>query len=167
MKNRNWLSVRKGLALSVLVPAILVFSSSVACAHPLGNFSTNHFAHIEVGADRIKLRYVIDMAEIPTFQELQRLTGNGDSALSRAELDAYAARVTEQYADALLLVIDDARVPLRVLETHAKLWRVRADFRRCGSSATLLEPFRRAALKPCTACDSKIRTILIALAGAN
>ncbi len=121
MKNRNWLSVCRGPALSVLIPAILVFSSSVACAHPLGNFSTNHFAHIEVGADRIKLRYVIDMAEIPTFQELQRLTGNGDSAPSRAQLDAYAARVTEQYADALLLVIDDARVPLRILETNAKL----------------------------------------------
>jgi nickel/cobalt transporter (NicO) family protein len=121
MKNRNWLSVCRGLALSVLIPAILVFSSSVACAHPLGNFSTNHFAHIEVGADRIKLRYVIDMAEIPTFQELQRLTGNGDTAPSGAELDAYAARVTEQYADALLLVIDNVRVPLRVLETHAKL----------------------------------------------
>ena len=121
MKNRCYLSVCRRLGLSVLIPAILVFSSSVAYAHPLGNFSTNHFAHIEVGADRIKLRYVIDMAEIPTFQELQSLTGNGDSAPSEVELDAYAARVTEQYADRLLLVIDDARIPLRVLETHAKL----------------------------------------------
>lgn len=121
MKNRNCLSVYRGLALSVLIPAILVFSSSVAHGHPLGNFSTNHFAHIEVGVDQIKLRYVIDMAEIPTFQELQRLTGTGDSAPSEAELNAYAARVTEQYADGLLLVVDDARVSLRVLETHAKL----------------------------------------------
>jgi len=40
-------------------------------AHPMGNFSISHFAgfRIEVGA--INLRYILDMAEIPTFQEMQ------------------------------------------------------------------------------------------------
>ena len=121
MKNCILLSVRKRLALSVLFLAIISLASSVAWAHPLGNFSTNHFTRIEVGADQIKLRYVIDMAEIPTFQELQRLKGNGNSTLSTAELDAYSARVAEGYADGLLLFIDHARVPLRVLKSHAKL----------------------------------------------
>jgi ABC-type nickel/cobalt efflux system permease component RcnA len=121
MTNCNWISVCKRLALSVLFPAIMFLDASVACAHPLGNFTTNHFTRIEVGADQIRLHYVIDMAEIPTFQELQRLNGNGNSAPSKAELNAYAARVTERYVDGLLLFIDDSRVPLRVLETHAKL----------------------------------------------
>ena len=121
MTNRNWFSVCQKLAMGLLFPVMMFLGSSVACAHPLGNFSTNHFTRIEVGADQIRLRYVIDMAEIPTFQELQRLNGNGNSALSMVELDAYAAGVTERYIDGLLLFIDDARVPLRVLETHAKL----------------------------------------------
>lgn len=121
MTNFIWLSFCKRLTLSLLFPAIMFLGVSVADAHPLGNFTTNHFTRIEVGADQIKLHYVIDMAEIPTFQELQRLNGNGNSAPSKAELDAYAARVTERYTDGLLLIIDDARVPLRVLETHAKL----------------------------------------------
>jgi nickel/cobalt exporter len=121
MTNCNLLSVCKRLALSVLFPAIMLLGASVAFAHPLGNFSTNHFTHIEVGSDQIRLHYVIDMAEIPTFQELQRLNGNGNSAPSKAELDAYAARITERYTDGLLLFIDDARVALRVLETHATL----------------------------------------------
>lgn len=121
MTNFIWLSFCKRLTLSLLFPAIMFLGASVADAHPLGNFSTNHFTRIEVSADQIRLHYVIDMAEIPTFQELQRLNGNGNSVPSKAELDAYAAHVTERYKDGLLLFIDDARVPLRVLETHAKL----------------------------------------------
>ena len=39
--------------------------------HPLGNFSISHYAGIEIGADAVRIRYVVDMAEIPTFQEMQ------------------------------------------------------------------------------------------------
>src|SRR5262245_64682955 len=42
-----------------------------ATAHPLGNFSINRYTGIEVGRNVIALRYFVDMAEIPTFQELQ------------------------------------------------------------------------------------------------
>ena len=60
---------RAGLALAgglvLLVPAI-------ALAHPLGNFTVNHYAGIRVEPDRIVLDLVIDEAEIPTFQD--RLT---------------------------------------------------------------------------------------------
>ena len=42
-----------------------------AYAHPMGNFSINHYAKIEVGTQRVDLEYIIDMAEIPTFQETQ------------------------------------------------------------------------------------------------
>ena len=53
------------------------------------------------------------MAEVPTFQELQRLSSEGHSP-DKAELDAYLKQLTTSYAGALLLVIDDARVPLAV-----------------------------------------------------
>jgi hypothetical protein len=59
--------------------------------------------------------------EIPTFQELQGITGNSEGLPSKAELDAYAARVTARYADGLILVVDGANLPLRVLTTHASL----------------------------------------------
>ncbi|MDP9245632.1 MAG: hypothetical protein M3O64_03165, partial [Chloroflexota bacterium] len=42
-----------------------------AAAHPLGNFTVNHFSRVTVGADAIRVRYVLDLAEIPTLQELQ------------------------------------------------------------------------------------------------
>jgi len=43
-----------------------------AAAHPMGNFSVNHYSKITLEGDRIRVRYIIDLAEIPTFQELQR-----------------------------------------------------------------------------------------------
>lgn len=49
---------------------LLSLSRSVA-AHPMGNFSVNHFSGIEVHPTLIRVSYVIDLAEIPTFQEMQ------------------------------------------------------------------------------------------------
>jgi nickel/cobalt exporter len=39
-----------------------------ASAHPLGNFTVNRFSRIEVAGPRIYVHYVLDLAEIPTFQ---------------------------------------------------------------------------------------------------
>jgi nickel/cobalt exporter len=40
-----------------------------ASAHPLGNFTVNRFARLEAAGDRVYVRYVLDLAEIPTFQD--------------------------------------------------------------------------------------------------
>jgi nickel/cobalt exporter len=56
-------------ALSAL--AVLALPAA-AGAHPLGNFSINHLTQVSVSRDRIDLRYVLDQAEIPTFQERGR-----------------------------------------------------------------------------------------------
>ena len=45
----------------------------LASAHPIGNFSVNHYSRIDVRhARKVIVRYFIDLAEIPTYQELQR-----------------------------------------------------------------------------------------------
>lgn len=43
----------------------------VALGHPLGNFTVNRYSRIEVAPERVTVRYVLDLAEIPTLQELQ------------------------------------------------------------------------------------------------
>ena len=43
-------------------------------AHPLGNFSVNHQTRVKISRDRIDLLYILDQAEIPTFQE-RKLSG--------------------------------------------------------------------------------------------
>jgi nickel/cobalt transporter (NicO) family protein len=39
-----------------------------ASAHPLGNFTINRFSRVEVAGPRVYVHYVLDLAEIPTFQ---------------------------------------------------------------------------------------------------
>ncbi len=53
-----------------------------AQAHPLGNFTINHLAKVRVAAHGLTIRYVVDMAEIPTFQVMSEraIEGNERSA---------------------------------------------------------------------------------------
>lgn len=103
------------LLAAIIIPALCY----AAQAHPLGNFTINHFARIVPGSDQVTLQYVVDMAEIPTFQELQAVDTNGDGATSEAELNSYAERVSARYAEAIVLTVDGARVPLRAIATRA------------------------------------------------
>jgi nickel/cobalt exporter len=45
-----------------------------AQAHPLGNFTVNRFSAVDLSGNRAYVKYVLDMAEIPTFQERQQIT---------------------------------------------------------------------------------------------
>ena len=53
----------------VIAAFALLLVPAGASAHPLGNLSVNHVTEIAVSADRVDLRYRLDQAEIPTFQE--------------------------------------------------------------------------------------------------
>ena len=61
---------------------------AVALAHPLGNFTINHYAGIRVEPDRVLLDVVIDQAEIPTFQARLAFDTDGDGEVSDDEADA-------------------------------------------------------------------------------
>jgi ABC-type nickel/cobalt efflux system permease component RcnA len=62
--------VRRG-AVALVALAVGAGVAGPAAAHPLGNFSINHYAALTVGRQAVEIRYVLDLAEIPTFQELQ------------------------------------------------------------------------------------------------
>jgi ABC-type nickel/cobalt efflux system permease component RcnA len=61
------------------------------------------------------------MAEIPAFQELDRIDTNGDGKASAVELHQYADQAAGQLADRLLVSVNGARVPLTVLTKNASL----------------------------------------------
>ena len=78
----------KPFAKLVAAGAVLAASlmPSVASAHPLGNFTVNHYARVEPAGDRVRVVYVVDTAEIPTFQEKPRIDANPEAyADQRAE----------------------------------------------------------------------------------
>jgi len=70
----------KRLAVLLVVAAALL-APAAASAHPLGNFTINRFSRVEVSGHRLYVRYVLDMAEIPTFQA------------GRIDARAYARRI--------------------------------------------------------------------------
>ena len=94
-----------GIVLGVALPA-------VAAAHPLGNFTINHFAALRVGRDAVALDVVIDRAEIPAFQERQRLDTNGDGTLQDSELAGQGPVACNELAGDLHLAVGGAPVPL-------------------------------------------------------
>ena len=58
--------MKRIVLLGVVAAALL--GAAAAHAHPLGNFTVNRFARVQVAGDRLYVRYVLDLAEIPTYQ---------------------------------------------------------------------------------------------------
>jgi ABC-type nickel/cobalt efflux system permease component RcnA len=73
----------------VLVAAIgLVLAiAGTATAHPLGNFTVNHHAGIELAGNRVFVRYVLDLAEIPSFQSGDAVRAPGYAAALVRQLE--------------------------------------------------------------------------------
>jgi nickel/cobalt transporter (NicO) family protein len=63
--------------LVLLLIALAALLPPATSAHPLGNFSVNRYSRVEVSGNRIYVHYVLDLAEIPTFQERQRVRRAG------------------------------------------------------------------------------------------
>lgn len=61
----------------------------LAAAHPLGNFTINHYAGLRVSREAIMIDYVLDMAEIPTFQEISALDANRNGQADADETARY------------------------------------------------------------------------------
>ena len=76
----------------------------------MGNFSISHYAAIRVLATSIEVRYVLDLAEIPTFQEIQ------DSGIvaeaGHASVGPYLARKAETLGSGLVLELNGRRLTL-------------------------------------------------------
>jgi nickel/cobalt transporter (NicO) family protein len=93
---------------ALLALAAVAALAPAASAHPLGNFSINHLTEVRISADRVEALYILDQAEIPTFQE---------RSLQPAEV---LDRKRSEIAKGLGLEVNGRTVPLR-LEQGAKI----------------------------------------------
>ncbi len=69
--------------------AVSVALAPAASAHPLGNFTRNTYVGFTVTPDRVDVDHVLDLAEVPTFQERRAMDQDGDGAISRSESAAW------------------------------------------------------------------------------
>ncbi len=74
----------------VSIGTLLFFAATAAplAAHPLGNFTINHLSKLSFTAERVSVRYVLDMAEIPTYQAMREATPDGK--MNASQLAAWA-----------------------------------------------------------------------------
>lgn len=100
---------------------VILFCAFSAGAHPLGNFSVNQYSRLEVGKNQIKIRQILDLAEIPTFQEQASIDANNDGALSDEELNDYAVKITPQFLANLFLSINGEPLSLRAESKEIRL----------------------------------------------
>jgi ABC-type nickel/cobalt efflux system permease component RcnA len=100
---------------TTLLLAAAIFAAGSAAAHPMGNFSVNRYARLEPSREDLRLLYLVDFAEIPTFQEISALpglAGERDPSALDASPDAGRLAATLARRWTAGLSARDAGVPL-------------------------------------------------------
>lgn len=95
-----------------VLAACWLLSCPASFAHPMGNFSISHYAGIHIEQGFIELRYLIDLAEIPAFQEMQQ-----NDIVARVDdprVLAYLSRQAEVFKKGLLLTLNGQPLPLQI-----------------------------------------------------
>ena len=97
-RRSRWLA-----AAAVVTGLVLVVGAAPAGAHPLGNFTVNRYARVEVSSGVVRVHYVLDEAEIPAFQDRRAVT---------ADPEAFAADRARRIGAGLQLALDGRPVTL-------------------------------------------------------
>ena len=97
--------MKRLVAFAAVVFTLVVGPAMAASAHPLGNFTVNQYSGLRVGAERVDVELVVDMAEIPTFQARRQLDADGA---------AYAPRRCQELAGRVAVELASRRMPLHL-----------------------------------------------------
>jgi nickel/cobalt transporter (NicO) family protein len=107
-------ALRPVTALALMLAALFAFVTlpGSASAHPLGNFTVNHLSQVRISQGSVEVHYILDQAEIPTFQEIQRFDRDGDGAISGSEQAPLLAHKLSEITPGLELSADGRPVGL-------------------------------------------------------
>jgi nickel/cobalt exporter len=92
----------------------------VAFAHPLGNFTVNQYAGLHISRDGILIDYVMDMAEIPAFQEIELLDANENRQVDPAEAAGYHAVRCASLQPSLNLLLNNKALGLSLVSSSVE-----------------------------------------------
>ncbi|HLY03649.1 MAG TPA: hypothetical protein VKR56_14280 [Candidatus Cybelea sp.] len=101
-------------ALGAWSAVFLLAAAGGASAHPLGNFTINHLAEIRPQRGALRVHYVLDIAEIPTFQIMH--AGNWTPQRRRGWENEEALRV----AAGLAIEANGTALPMRLERTTSQ-----------------------------------------------
>jgi nickel/cobalt transporter (NicO) family protein len=119
--------MRRRLAAALAAVAWVALLPGLASAHPLGNFTINHYAVIVIGPSSVALDVVIDMAEIPTLDAIAEIDADGDGRAAPHELDAAREDRCRTLAPRLTLTVDGRPQPMTLVAAGLQLQPGAAD----------------------------------------
>ncbi|MDX6532735.1 MAG: nickel/cobalt transporter (NicO) family protein [Gaiellales bacterium] len=91
--------MRRLTALTLAALALVLALPSTAAAHPLGNFTINRYSLVELQRGEARVTFVLDIAEIPTFQAL-------GAEPAQADADRYLSEHAPGWAQRLHLTVN-------------------------------------------------------------
>ena len=111
--------IRRSFAVTLILMICFVVVPP-AFAHPLGNFTINQYAGLHIRPERVALDYVLDMAEIPAFQEIALFDENKNGRADPAETAGYHTAKCASLQPALKLVLDRKPVALALVSSSVE-----------------------------------------------
>jgi nickel/cobalt exporter len=96
----------------IFVPAVF--------AHPLGNFTINQYAGLQVSRDVVLIDYVLDMAEIPAFQEISTFDANGNGRADSTETTLYPTEKCTSLQPGLNLMLNRKALSLTLVSSSVE-----------------------------------------------
>ncbi len=87
----------------------------------MGNFAICHYARLQADPSDVKVRYVIDMAEIPALSEKETLDADHNGSVSPAEKSAYLAARAAQFASGVTLTVNGKPSALTLVDSDLRL----------------------------------------------
>ncbi len=98
------MAIKVGMGKLTLLLLMLPCLGQMALAHPMGNFSISHYAKITVDTKAIDILYLLDFAEIPTYQAVRE---NGLNALNGdSSLQPYLLKLADETREGIDLEVD-------------------------------------------------------------
>lgn len=102
---------------TIAILAICFLWMPRANAHPLGNFTINHYAGVQVTQNGVEIDYVLDMAEIPAFQEINHLDTNRNRKPESLETVQYPSQKCAEVKSHLELLINQQFAALSLVNS--------------------------------------------------
>jgi ABC-type nickel/cobalt efflux system permease component RcnA len=97
------------------IALLLGICAGLVLAHPMGNFSVNHYARIVPSNGAVEISYVLDLGEVPTFDLLKRWNA------PQAMLDERAEEQARGWLGKVDITVDGRKVEPRFESAHMTL----------------------------------------------
>jgi len=114
---------------------MVILATTPILAHPLGPFTIDRYSRLHISRDAVSLHYIIDMAEIPTAEELLHIDADHNRRIAPEEERGYAERTVRDFARRLKLEVNGRALEWRVDSSAVQV--VQAAERASGSFPTM------------------------------